>query len=49
VLIGFRENIDAGGPLDRAMIVIVGAIAEWGRSLIVKHMSQFACFFRLCR
>jgi DNA invertase Pin-like site-specific DNA recombinase len=27
-LISFRENIDTGGPSGRAMIVIIGAIAE---------------------
>jgi DNA invertase Pin-like site-specific DNA recombinase len=35
-LISFRENIDTSGPLGRAMIVIVGAIAELERSLIVE-------------
>jgi Resolvase, N terminal domain len=29
-LISLRENIDTGGPLGRAMVVIVGAIAELG-------------------
>jgi hypothetical protein len=29
--VSFRENIDTGGPLGRAMIVIVGAIAELER------------------
>ncbi len=33
--VSFRENIDTGGPLDRAIIVIIGAIAELERSLIV--------------
>jgi DNA invertase Pin-like site-specific DNA recombinase len=32
--VSFRENIDTGGPLGRAMIVIVGAIAELERDLI---------------
>jgi DNA invertase Pin-like site-specific DNA recombinase len=31
--ISFRENIDTGGPLGRAMVVIVGAIAELERNL----------------
>lgn len=26
--VSFREQIDTGGPLGRAMVVIVGAIAE---------------------
>jgi len=34
----FRENIDTGGPLGRAMVVIVGAIAELERSLIVERV-----------
>jgi DNA invertase Pin-like site-specific DNA recombinase len=36
--ISFRENIDTGGPLGRAMVVIVGAIAELERSLIVERV-----------
>src|SRR6185312_13540730 len=32
--ISFRENVDTGGPLGRAMIVIIGAIAELERNLI---------------
>jgi DNA invertase Pin-like site-specific DNA recombinase len=36
--ISFRENIDTGGPLGRAMIVIVGAIAELERSLIIERV-----------
>jgi DNA invertase Pin-like site-specific DNA recombinase len=34
--ISFRENIDTAGPLGRAIIVIIGAIAELERSLIVE-------------
>jgi DNA invertase Pin-like site-specific DNA recombinase len=34
----FRENIDTGGPLGRAIIVIIGAIAELERSLIVERV-----------
>ena len=34
--ISFRENIDTGGPLGRAVIVIVSAVAELERSLIVE-------------
>jgi DNA invertase Pin-like site-specific DNA recombinase len=36
--ISSRENIDTGGPLGRAMVVIVGAIAELERSLIVERV-----------
>jgi DNA invertase Pin-like site-specific DNA recombinase len=36
--ISFRENIDTGGPLGRAIIVIIGAIAELERSLIVERV-----------
>jgi DNA invertase Pin-like site-specific DNA recombinase len=35
----FRENIDTGGPLGRAIVVIVGAIAELERSLIVERVN----------
>ena len=34
----FRENIDTGGPLGRAIVVIIGAIAELERSLIVERV-----------
>jgi DNA invertase Pin-like site-specific DNA recombinase len=37
-LISFRESIDTSGPLRRAMIVIVGAIAELERSLIAERV-----------
>jgi DNA invertase Pin-like site-specific DNA recombinase len=36
--VSFRENIDTGGPLGRAMIVIVGAIAELEKNLIVERV-----------
>ncbi len=36
--ISLRENIDTSGPLGRAMIVIVGAIAELERNLIVERV-----------
>ena len=36
--ISFRENIDTGGPLGRAIIVIIGAIAELERNLIVERV-----------
>ncbi len=31
--VSFRENIDTGGPLGRAIVVIIGAIAELERNL----------------
>jgi DNA invertase Pin-like site-specific DNA recombinase len=34
--VSLRENIDTSGPLGRAMIIIVGAIAELEKSLIVE-------------
>ncbi len=34
----FREPIDTGGPLGRALVVIIGAIAELERSLIVERV-----------
>ena len=34
----FRENIDTGGPLGRAIVVIIGAIAELERTLIVERV-----------
>ena len=36
--ISFRENIDSSGPLGRAFIVIIGAIAELERNLIVERV-----------
>lgn len=36
--VSFREQIDTGGPLGRAIIVIVGAVAELERSLIVERV-----------
>src|SRR5664279_5055894 len=33
--VSFRENVDTGGPLGRAMIVIIGAIAELERNLLL--------------
>ena len=36
--VSFREQIDTGGPLGRAIVVIVGAIAELERSLIVERV-----------
>jgi DNA invertase Pin-like site-specific DNA recombinase len=36
--ISFRENIDTGGPLGRAIVIIVGAIAELERNLIIERV-----------
>jgi DNA invertase Pin-like site-specific DNA recombinase len=38
--ISLRENIDTGGPLGRAMLTIIGAIAELERSLIVERVKS---------
>ena len=34
----FRENINTGGPPGRALVVIIGAIAELERNLIIERM-----------
>lgn len=36
--ISFRENLDTGGPLGRAVVVIISAISELERSLIVERV-----------
>jgi DNA invertase Pin-like site-specific DNA recombinase len=36
--ISFRENIDTGGPLGRAIVIIIGAIAELERNLIIERV-----------
>jgi DNA invertase Pin-like site-specific DNA recombinase len=36
--VSFREQIDTGGPLGRAILVIIGAIAELERNLIVERV-----------
>jgi DNA invertase Pin-like site-specific DNA recombinase len=36
--VSFRENLDTGGPLGRAITIIIGAIAELERSLIVERV-----------
>ena len=36
--ISFRENIDSGGPLGRALIVIIGAIGKLERNLIIERV-----------
>ena len=34
--ISFRENIDTGGPLGRAVVVIIGAIADYAEHAIMQ-------------
>ena len=36
--VSFRENLDTGGSLGRAIVVIIGAIAELERNLIVERV-----------
>ena len=36
--VSFRENIDTGGPLGRAVVIIIGAIAELERNLIIERV-----------
>ena len=36
--VSFRENIDTGGLLGRAIIVIIGAVAELERNLIIERV-----------
>lgn len=36
--VSFREQIDTGGPLGRAMVVIIGAVAELERNLIIERV-----------
>src|SRR5512142_174737 len=36
--VSFRENIDTSGPLGRAITIIIGAIAELERNLIIERV-----------
>jgi len=36
--VSFREQIDTGGPLGRAFVIIIGAIAELERNLIIERV-----------
>lgn len=36
--VSFREQIDTGGPLGRAVVVIIGAVAELERNLIIERV-----------
>ncbi len=40
--VSFREQIDTGGPLGRAIVVIIGAVAELERNLIIERVAP-AC------
>jgi len=36
--VSFREQIDTGGPLGRAIVVIIGVVAELERNLIIERV-----------
>lgn len=36
--LSFRENLDTGGPLGRAVVIIISAIAELERNLIIERV-----------
>jgi DNA invertase Pin-like site-specific DNA recombinase len=36
--ISFREQLDTGGPLGRAVVIIIGAVAELERNLIIERV-----------
>jgi DNA invertase Pin-like site-specific DNA recombinase len=36
--VSFRENIDTSGPLGRAIVIIIGAVAELERNLIIERV-----------
>ena len=36
--VSFREQLDTGGPLGRAVVIIIGAIAELERNLIIERV-----------
>ena len=36
--VSFRESIDTAGPLGRAIVVIIGAVAELERNLIIERV-----------
>ena len=38
--VSFRESIDTGDPLGRAVVIIIGAIAELERNLIIELVRQ---------
>jgi DNA invertase Pin-like site-specific DNA recombinase len=45
--VSFRENIGTGGPLGRAVVIIIGAIAELERNLIVERVRAGMCRAKL--
>jgi DNA invertase Pin-like site-specific DNA recombinase len=36
--VSFRENLDTGGPLGRAVVVIIGAVAELEQNMIIERV-----------
>jgi len=36
--VSFQKNIDTGGPLGRAIVIIIGAVAELERNLIIERV-----------
>jgi DNA invertase Pin-like site-specific DNA recombinase len=36
--VSFRESIDTGGPLGRAIVIIIGAVADLERNLIIERV-----------
>jgi len=36
--VSFRENLDTGGPLGRTFVIVIGAIAELERNLIIERV-----------
>jgi DNA invertase Pin-like site-specific DNA recombinase len=36
--VSFREQLDTGGPLGRAIVIIIGAVAELERNLIIERV-----------
>jgi len=45
--VSFRESIDTGGPLGRAVVIIIGAIAELERNLIIERQECAAPGWRV--
>ena len=47
--VSYRENLDTTGPLGRAIVVIIGAIAELERNLIVERVRSGMRRAKRCR
>ena len=47
--VSFRENIDTGGPLGRAIIVIIGAIADYVEHAIMQSHSTAVVLWPACQ